>query len=117
MSFAVSTANFWAAILSLTFPRILTALQSQGAFSLYAGLNVVAAGLIFLFLPETRLKTLDELDEVFSIPTRVFIKYQTTEYLPWLARRYVLRQKEAYLPPLTLDGEYQELGQNEEAND
>lgn len=109
MASAVATANFWATILSLTFPRILTALKSQGAFSLYAGLNVVAVVLIFLFLPETRLKTLDELDDVFSIPTRTFIKYQTTEYLPWFLKRYVLRQKNADLRPLQLGTEYQEL--------
>ncbi|KIY03166.1 uncharacterized protein Z520_01633 [Fonsecaea multimorphosa CBS 102226] len=114
MSFAVATANFWAAILSLTFPRILTALQSQGAFALYAGLNVVAVVLVFLFLPETRLKTLDELDEVFSVPTRTFVKYQTTEFLPWLVKRYVMRDKEADLAPLAVDGGYQEIGQDDD---
>ncbi|KIW27953.1 uncharacterized protein PV07_07647 [Cladophialophora immunda] len=114
MSFAVATANFWAAILSLTFPRILTALQSQGAFALYAGLNVVAVVLVFLFLPETRLKTLDELDDVFSVPTRTFVKYQTTEFLPWLVRRYVMREKEADLSPLAVDGGYHELEQDED---
>ncbi|KIX00751.1 uncharacterized protein Z518_09816 [Rhinocladiella mackenziei CBS 650.93] len=113
MSFAVATANFWAAVLSLTFPRILTALKSQGAFSLYAVLNVVAVFLVFLFVPETRLKTLDELDDVFSIPTRSFIKHQITEYLPWVMMRYVMRQKEAELLPLTVE-EYRELGQSEE---
>ncbi|OAP65430.1 hypothetical protein AYL99_01402 [Fonsecaea erecta] len=114
MSFAVATANFWAAILSLTFPRILTALQSQGAFALYAGLNVVAVVLVFLFLPETRLKTLDELDEVFSVPTRTFVKYQTIEFLPWLVKRYVMREKDAVLSPLSVDGGYRALEQDED---
>ncbi|KAK5197491.1 hypothetical protein LTR92_003431 [Exophiala xenobiotica] len=104
MGFAVATANFWAAILSLTFPRILTALGSQGAFSLYAILNVVAFLLIFLLLPETRMKTLDELDEVFSIPTSAFVRYQVTEYLPWFVRS-------------TLEAEYRELEQEEEEED
>lgn len=117
MSFAVATANFWAAVLSLTFPRILTSLGSPGAFGLYAGLNVLAVALIFLFVPETRLKTLDELDDVFSIPTRTFIKYQITEYLPWWTRRYVMRQKEAYLRPLGGGEEYRELGQDEDEED
>ncbi|KIW69014.1 hypothetical protein PV04_04918 [Phialophora macrospora] len=117
MSFAVATANFWAAVLSLTFPRILTSLKSQGAFVLYAALNVVAAILIFLFLPETRLKTLDELDGVFSISTRAFVKYQITEYLPWFTKRYVLRQNYADLRPLTLEGGYCELVQDGEAGE
>ncbi|ETI24961.1 hypothetical protein G647_04331 [Cladophialophora carrionii CBS 160.54] len=114
MSFAVATANFWAAVLSLTFPRILTTLKSQGAFALYAALNVVAVILIFFLLPETRLKTLDELDDVFSISTRAFVKYQVTEYLPWFVKRYILRQKDVDLRPLTHDGGYLELRQGEE---
>ena len=117
MSLAVATANSWAAVLSLTFPRILTALGSQGAFSLYAFLNVVAVVLVFLFVPETRLKTLDELDEVFSVPTRTFIRYQTTEYLPWVTKRYLAGQKEAELRPLVLSGEYRALEQDEDEDD
>ncbi|EXJ88907.1 hypothetical protein A1O3_01971 [Capronia epimyces CBS 606.96] len=109
MSFAVATASFWATVLSLTFPRILTVLQPQGAFALYAALNIVALVLVFLFVPETRLKTLDELDHVFSIPTRTFIKYQLTEYLSWFTRRYILWQKNADLHPLTVGEEYQAL--------
>ena len=112
MSLAVATANFWAAVLSLTFPQLLAALKSQGAFALYAVLNVLAVVLVFLFVPETRLKTLDELDEVFSVPTRTFVKYQFTEYLPWFVRRYGLQQKEAELRPLR--EEYRELRQADE---
>ncbi len=118
MSLAVATANFWAAVLSLTFPRILTALGSLGAFSLYAVLNVVAVILVFLFVPETRLKTLDDLDEVFSIPTGSFIKYQVTEYPPWFTKRYVLRKKEeADLRPLVAEDEYLQLAVSDEDED
>ena len=117
MGFAVATTNFWAAILSLTFPRILTALGSQGAFTLYAILNIVAVLLVFLFLPETRMKTLDELDDVFSIPTGTFVKYQVTEYLPWFVRRYFWRDRQAELRPLTLEAEYRELEQEEDQAD
>ena len=49
MSWAVATNNFWGAILSLTFPRMLDAMTATGAFSFYAGLNLVALFLIFLF--------------------------------------------------------------------
>lgn len=114
MSFAVSTANSWAAVLSFTFPRIAAALQPQGAFMLYAVLNVVAVVIVFLFVPETKKKSLDELDDVFSIPTRTFIRYQSTEYMPWFVRRYILRQKGAELRPLTLVREYRELDQEED---
>lgn len=110
MSLAVATANFWAAVLSVTFPRILTAMGSQGAFVLYATLNVLALVLVFLFVPETKLKTLEELDGVFSIPTRTFIKYQTTECLPRFTKRYILQQKGAELePPLIFEEQHQRL--------
>ncbi|KAF1973250.1 MFS transporter [Bimuria novae-zelandiae CBS 107.79] len=82
VSSAVAVTNIWAAALSLTFPALVSTLSSQGASILYALLNVVALCLVFLFVPETRLKRFDELDEVFSVPTRQFVKYQVTEYLP-----------------------------------
>lgn len=87
MALAVSTTNFWAAVLSLTFPRLETALGTQGAFILYAFLNLVAFVLVFLFVPETRQKGLDELDDVSIIPTRTLARYQVEEYLPWWLKR------------------------------
>ena len=42
MSWAVATNNFWAAVLSLTLPRMLKAMKPQGVFGFYAGLNVIA---------------------------------------------------------------------------
>lgn len=74
---------------------------------------MVALILVFLFVPETRLKTLDELDDVFAIPSRAFIRYQVTSFLPWLWRRYLLRDQHAELRPLEVDGEYRQLGQDE----
>lgn len=114
VSSAVAVTNIWASALSLTFPALLSTVGSQGAFMFYALLNVVALGLVFLFVPETRLKTLEELDEVFSVSTRRFITYQITEYLPWWIRRYVLRQKKIELMSLEEAAGYQELDQDED---
>ena len=61
MSWAVATNNFWASVLSLTFPRMLMAFTPTGAFGFYAGLNLVALVLIFLFVPETKQKTAYEI--------------------------------------------------------
>lgn len=58
MSWAVATNNFWAAVLGLTFPYMLNSFTPQGAFGFYAGLNVIAFIAIFLFLPETKERTL-----------------------------------------------------------
>ncbi|KAK3683880.1 hypothetical protein B0T22DRAFT_483688 [Podospora appendiculata] len=100
MAFAVATCLFWAAVLSITFPAILSSLHVVGAFGLYAGFNVVALVMIFFWVPETKQRTLEELDYVFAVPTRVFMKYQLTKTLPYWVRRYVLRKKGVVLEPL-----------------
>jgi hypothetical protein len=114
MSFAVFTANIFATFLSVTFPELLAALGAEGSFVLYAALNVLALVLVFLLLPETRLKTLDELDEVFSTSTRTFITYQTKDYLPWFVKHYLFRDKKAELRPLVVDSSYLQLDQEDE---
>ncbi|KAK8094383.1 hypothetical protein PG997_001068 [Apiospora hydei] len=100
MAWAVATCLFWAAVLSITFPKILASLGVVGAFCLYAGFNIVAFFMIFLWLPETKQRTLEELDYVFAVPTRTFIHYNTTKWVPWFMRRWVLFQKDAKLEPL-----------------
>lgn len=47
MAWAVSTCLFWAAVLSLTWPRMVAAMTPTGAFGFYAGLNVTAFVMIF----------------------------------------------------------------------
>lgn len=100
MAWAVATNNFWAAALSLTFPYMLRALTPQGAFGFYAGLNIVALILIFLFMPETKQRSLEELDYVFGVPTRTHAKYQLTQVLPWWIRTYIFRRKNLVCPSL-----------------
>lgn len=58
MSWAVATCLFWAAVLSITFPRMLSAMTPTGAFGFYAGLNLTAFVMIYLWLPETKQRTL-----------------------------------------------------------
>jgi len=73
MAWAVATCLFWAAVLSITFPRmiavmsrklfrliwmdcILTVHVAPGAFGFYAALNVTAFVMIFLWVPETKVR-------------------------------------------------------------
>ena len=100
MSWAVATCLFWAAVLSISFPRILRAFHPVGAFIFYAALNLTALVLIFLFVPETKQRTLEELDYVFAVPTRTHVKYQVTKALPWWFKRYILCNKRVKLEPL-----------------
>lgn len=100
MAYAVAVCLGFAAVLSITFPRMIVAMTSTGAFGFYAGLNVIAFCMIFLFVPETKQRTLEELDYIFAVPTRTFTKYQLTKTLPYWIQRYVLRNKSAVLEPL-----------------
>ena len=123
MAWAVATCLFWAAVLSITFPRMLNVMTGKsnhlhrrlfahadslivpGAFGFYAALNVTAFVMIFLWVPETKKLTLEELDYVFSVPTRTHMRYQVSTVLPWWFKRYVLRKKGATCPPLySFDG-------------
>lgn len=100
MGFAVATCLFWASVLGITFPFLLDSLGTVGAFGLYAGFNLVAFIAIFLFVPETKQKTLEELDYVFAVKTSKFMKYQCTKALPWFFKYWVFWQRNAKLEPL-----------------
>ena len=115
MSWAVCTNNFWATVVSLTFPRQLRAFGNTGAFAFYAGMNAIAFVMIFLWLPETKQRSLEgqypitslspkrlavladiletELDFVFGVPTRTHMKYQTGTVLPYWIKTQILRKK------------------------
>ncbi|KAJ3938230.1 uncharacterized protein N0V96_011919 [Colletotrichum fioriniae] len=100
MGFAVATCLFWAAILGMTFPFILDRLHVVGAFGLYAGFNVVAFFMILFWVPETKQRTLEELDWVFALPTARFAHYQVTKAIPYFFKRWVFFDRNAKLEPL-----------------
>jgi lysylphosphatidylglycerol synthetase-like protein (DUF2156 family) len=115
MSWAVATCLFWAAVLSITFPRMLSALTVTGAFGLYAAFNIIALVMIFLFVPETKRLSLEDLDHVFSIPQRRFMSHQCFTVLPWWIKTWIFRQKIGPCPALwnfegghEVDTEFQE---------
>ena len=100
MGFSVATCLGFAAVLGMTFPFLLETLGTVGAFGLYAGFNVVAFVMIFFWVPETKQRTLEELDYVFAVPVGKFAKYQTTVALPYWIKRWVFWQRKAELKPL-----------------
>jgi len=67
MAWAVCINNTFAGILGLTFPRMTTVMTPTGAFGFYAGLNLIAWGMIFCFVRETKQLTLEELDRKLNI--------------------------------------------------
>ncbi|TDL17272.1 hypothetical protein BD410DRAFT_794428 [Rickenella mellea] len=98
MAFATATCWGFNFIVSITFPRLLGAFKPQGAFGWYAAWNIIGWCLILLFVPETKALSLEELDQVFSVPTRRHASYQL-ELLPYNIKRYIFRKKGGTEPP------------------
>ncbi|KAJ3540182.1 hypothetical protein NM208_g5171 [Fusarium decemcellulare] len=92
MAWAVCINNVFAGVLSLTFPRMQTVMTPTGAFGFYAGLNFIAWIMIFCFVRETKQMTLEELDQVFSVPTKSFLSYELRVWLPYIIKRHILRK-------------------------
>ncbi|KAK4686393.1 hypothetical protein P7C73_g3738, partial [Tremellales sp. Uapishka_1] len=95
MSLATATLWLFNFVISFTFPALLVAFKAQGAFGFYAAWCLLLFVLILLFLPETKGLTLEELDQVFSVPTGVHAKYQLWN-LKWHFNHYVLRSRAPY---------------------
>lgn len=91
MSLATATTWFFNFVLSITFPSLLAAFKPQGAFAFYATWNLIGFVLVLLFLPETKGKTLEELDQVFAVPTHLHAAYGLRQ-VPYFFKRYLFRQ-------------------------
>lgn len=81
-------------------PLMLEAMGSTGVFCFYAGTNIIALIMIFLWVPETKQRTLEELDYVFAVPTRTHMHYQCFKALPWWWNTHIMRKKGLVLEPL-----------------
>nr|XP_018261237.1 uncharacterized protein I303_05673 [Kwoniella dejecticola CBS 10117]OBR83395.1 hypothetical protein I303_05673 [Kwoniella dejecticola CBS 10117] len=99
-AFPVSINYFVNFLLSLWFPFQLKQFGGPGTFGFYTGTNILAFCLAFLFMRETKQLTLEELDQVFSVPTSVYVNYQFTKWIPWAFKRYILFNKRVVLEPL-----------------
>ncbi|KAL4960702.1 uncharacterized protein BDV14DRAFT_138355 [Aspergillus stella-maris] len=90
---ALATATTWLFnfVLAITWPSLRIAFTDQGAFSWYAGWCIVGWFLVLMFMPETKGKTLEELDQVFSVSTRFHAKYGLRQ-VPYFIKRYIFRK-------------------------
>jgi len=91
MSFATATLWFFNFVLAVSFPSLLYKFQPAGAFGFYAAWCLVLWVLVLLFVRETKGKTLEELDQVFAVPTRVHAAYGLRQIRYWF-KKYLLRQ-------------------------
>lgn len=90
MSFATATTWGFNFIVSFTWPGLRDAFTPQGAFGWYAAWNFFGWIFCYFCLPETKALSLEELDQVFSVPTRKHINHYRG-MLPWYFKKYILR--------------------------
>ncbi|OQE28655.1 hypothetical protein PENSTE_c003G10139 [Penicillium steckii] len=91
MALATATTWFFNFVLGVSWPSLRNAFTAQGGFAWYAGWCIVGWWLVLLFMPETKNKTLEELDQVFSVPTRFHARYGLRQ-IPYFFKRYLLRK-------------------------
>lgn len=105
MSWATATTWCFNFILSFTWPRLVSAFTSAGAFGWYAAWCVILWFLVLLFMPETKALTLEELDQVFSVPTWKHSRYQLKN-ARWHLNKWILRKKQEPLEPFYQGAEH-----------
>ncbi|KIY53043.1 hypothetical protein FISHEDRAFT_69189 [Fistulina hepatica ATCC 64428] len=99
MSFATAILWFFNFIIALTTVRLLGAFTPQGTFGWYAAWNVIGFFAALLAVPETKSLSLEELDQVFSVPTHTHAAYQLKAF-PHNVKKYIFRMDVGDLPPL-----------------
>ncbi|KAK3345430.1 hypothetical protein B0H65DRAFT_466638 [Neurospora tetraspora] len=86
MSLATATTWFFNFVLSITWPSMVTAFKPQGAFGWYAGWNIIGFLFTLFLVPETKEKTLEELDHVFDVPVRKLVRYGADQSLSFFGK-------------------------------
>lgn len=95
-----STAITWGFnfIISFSWPKLVEVFGNTGAFCWYASWNIFGWVFAYFLLPETKNRTLEELDSVFSMTNREHSGYFLKK-LPWYLRKYTGRDVDPF-PPL-----------------
>jgi hypothetical protein len=84
---AIFVNLLFAGLLAWFYPLIDKDLGGgAGSLGLFAGLNVVALVMVFLLVEETKQRDLEDLDQIYRISKRQFMRYQATVNLPWLLK-------------------------------
>lgn len=113
MSLATSTLWFFNFVLAITWPSLFVAFQPQGAFAWYAAWNLIGWWGVLCLMPETRARSLEELDAVFSVPTHLQAAHGLKQ-IPWFIRRYIFRQNVELAPLINFDKAKKEGGNVED---
>ncbi|KAI1387894.1 uncharacterized protein F4822DRAFT_295310 [Hypoxylon trugodes] len=102
-AFAIAINLLFAGLIQMFFPSIYAGLKNAGSLGLFAALNFLAFVLVFLFVEETKRRSLEDLSLIFAVRKRDFVMHQITQYIPWFIRYYLLGHHEKEKPSLYVD--------------
>lgn len=103
--------NFLAAgFLAWLHPILVKAISYSGTLGLFAGFNLIAFVLIFLFVEETGGVRLEGLGRLFREPKRNFVRFQVFDFLPWLAKLLIGKSRLQDRPKWVINNEGAEGG-------
>ncbi|CUS11763.1 unnamed protein product [Tuber aestivum] len=111
MAIATAVTWFFNWLLTITWPPIHESMKSA-AFGVYAVLNVVGFVFILLFVPETRNHTLEELNGVFEVPSKVQAMHGVRQ-LRWFFGRWIWGRGATGMPVLVADSRSEEADMQE----
>ena len=94
MAWASAILFCGAGILALTVPQLIHAIGLSATLGLFAGLDLIALILVWLFVPgtERHIATMEEMNYVFGVSTRTHKDYQLKKVAPWWYKRYIRRR-------------------------
>ncbi|KAI6902425.1 hypothetical protein KC318_g8883, partial [Hortaea werneckii] len=128
MSVAVFTNLFGAGLLTLFVPALTNAIGHAGLLGIFAGLNALAFGLVFLFVRETAgaaigstlggmfSVSLEELNYIFEVTTKTHQDYQFRVMIPWFFKNLgkLVMLKEVQVPEKCYNWARERAGQEDE---
>ena len=87
---SLGTSTTWMAcfILGFTLPNMKNSIKNEGVFCFYAAWCIVLFVLIFLFVPETKGYTLEELDLIFGVPIVKHASFQIKLLRSFISRLF-----------------------------
>ncbi|KAM7208462.1 Sugar transporter domain containing protein [Naviculisporaceae sp. PSN 640] len=110
MSLATAITWFFNFVLAVTWPSLLQAFKPQGAFGWYAAWNLVGWVFVLLLVPETKERTLEELDRVFDVSLGRQVRFGLAQ-AKWFVGRWILGRKGAKKPVAPINGDGFEEGE------
>jgi len=88
MSIATAVTWIFNFVVTMSLPAMKgeSGFKPQGMLSFYAAWNLIGFFLVLFFVPETKERSLEELDRVFSVSTKQHARYGAQQAVYWLKR-------------------------------